>query len=287
MFAMVHFGSMTTTTPTTQQDIGTDFVKLDTWTTNGISDVDIVPNSVTDTLTIQKVGTYNIIFTCAFKGTNERQYDFSIFVNGVLAPQVQTQRYQGENLVTWDVYAGGIIEVTSIPAVIEARVKCDVDNANVVVVEKATLSCIEIDKDMSCKIIKTSSQSIPSQINTILSWDSELYDTDSMHDNSVNNSRITINTPGKYVIICQSAWGDSSIINLRNVSLLKNGTDIVGVHIDRPVNSNAQTMTWIEDLAVADFIELRVFHNDPQPLDFEALVEPGEGNTYFTVQRLT
>jgi hypothetical protein len=53
-------------------------------------------------------------------------------------------------------------------------------------------------------------QSINSASPTVLAADSESYDTDTMHDASTNNERITITTAGKYHLTAQVAWASAA-----------------------------------------------------------------------------
>lgn len=60
--------------------------------------------------------------------------------------------------------------------------------------------------------------------NTIapIAFDSEVVDTDSMHDNSTNNSRLTITTGGVYIFWAQVLW-DSNTTGARHVFIRYDG----------------------------------------------------------------
>jgi len=84
---------------------------------------------------------------------------------------------------------------------------------------------------VGASVYKSGNQTIAPSTQTILSWDSEDFDTDSFHDNSTNNSRFTIpaGKDGKYVItltnLYLSYWdreyGYESVIDIfKNGSLL-------------------------------------------------------------------
>jgi len=280
MFGMVHFGSMNTIVPTEQQQIGIEFVKLDTWTTVGQSDLDVTPNTITDTLTISKTGMYQVIFTVAFKGTNERDYTFSVFANGIEQPQIQTERFQGKNLVTFDVYGSGLIDITTVPMVLDVRVKCDVSEANVVIVERATFTCIEIiNTDVTCKVTKSAAQTITNSVSTIITWDEEDYDTDNMHDNVTNNSRITIKEPGKYSVLAQFEWTSNSS-GKRIIDIMKNGV-VVGKGNYSASGNSQHTISFVGAFIVDDILEVRVFQDSGGSLDFLNNI------TYFAATRLT
>ena len=54
--------------------------------------------------------------------------------------------------------------------------------------------------DISCRIRQSSGQSITLNTLTALNFDTEDFDTDTMHDNVTNNTRITFATTGKYLV---------------------------------------------------------------------------------------
>lgn len=52
--------------------------------------------------------------------------------------------------------------------------------------------------DIGCRCLRSTTQSISDSTTTVINWDAEDYDTDTMHSTSTNNERITIVTAGKY-----------------------------------------------------------------------------------------
>ncbi|MBA7592277.1 hypothetical protein ES708_34455 [subsurface metagenome] len=105
-------------------------------------------------------------------------------------------------------------------------------------------------------------QSIPNFTWYTLAFDSERYDTDDIHDTVTNNSRLTCQTAGKYVISGSIVWsmdatGDRSIHIRLNGSIY-----LVYQTIRAPASMMASMcLTTIYDLAVDDYVELRAFHN--------------------------
>jgi len=266
MFGMVHFGSLFTSVPTEQQEITTDYKKLLTWNTEGPKDFSVDPDSQDGTITLTRKGMYNVVFTASFKGTNERQYDLALFNNGVLVPQIKLERFYQTNLLTGDVYFGGLLSVVTVPAILDVRIKCDKDIANVAIVENATLSCIELPTDISSKVTKSADQTIPNSTSTIITWDQEDYDTDGMHDNVTNPSRITIKTAGKYSIMAQFEWASNST-GKRIIDIVKNS--VVSGKANYLASGNSQhTISFVDAFAVDDILEVRVFQDSGGNLDF-------------------
>jgi len=137
--------------------------------------------------------------------------------------------------------------------------------------------------DISCKIIKTSDQSISNNTMTTINWNSELYDTDGMHDNSTNNSRITIKTAGKYSILAQSEWGANSG-GFRFLEIIKNGVDSIARVRHLAENASEHNISFVGEFAVNDYIELIVFQDTGGNLDFESgtILE----NTYLEAHKI-
>ena len=65
-------------------------------------------------------------------------------------------------------------------------------------------------------VYASSSQSISNATWTTMTWNSESWDTDAFHDNSTNNSRLTVpaGLAGKYQLNVQIVFGDLSLIHI-------------------------------------------------------------------------
>lgn len=91
--------------------------------------------------------------------------------------------------------------------------------------------------------------------------DQEAFDTDTLHDNATNNTRLTAAIAGKYLI----AAGINYPANATGVRLLRvrlNGTDIMGDNIQDGLtsgNGNRMTFVLMVSLIAGDYIELMAF----------------------------
>ncbi len=56
------------------------------------------------------------------------------------------------------------------------------------------------------RVTKTSNQVTITAIDTIISWDSESFDTEDYHDNVADNGRFTIPKTGHYSLKCTLQW---------------------------------------------------------------------------------
>lgn len=52
----------------------------------------------------------------------------------------------------------------------------------------------------ACRVFHNASISIPNAVETVLPFNSERFDTDAMHDNATNNTRITFTSAGLYLV---------------------------------------------------------------------------------------
>ena len=112
-----------------------------------------------------------------------------------------------------------------------------------------------------CRVKQTSGASIADNTNVTLAFDAEDFDTDAMHDNAVNNSRITINTAGVYLVVGGVRY-TAGVSDETRASILKNGGN-VGIDERGSANtrSGMQVMGYY-DLAITDYLELQVYQNN-------------------------
>lgn len=108
------------------------------------------------------------------------------------------------------------------------------------------------------RVWHTAHQNLPNNVLTTIAWDSEEYDTNIIHDNAVNNSRLTCKTAGKYLIIALMNIEIHATGN-RYGEIHKNGalatkSAILGTNLD-----NVWFITsTILDMAVNDYVQLLV-----------------------------
>jgi len=112
------------------------------------------------------------------------------------------------------------------------------------------------------KVWHNASQSIPNTTWTILAFNSEIWDTDTIHSNTVNNSRLTCKTAGKYLVwmgitITTTAAGKSIFDRF-----LKNGAAAGTTGADTcALWETPRENAIVEDLDVGDFMQLDMYHN--------------------------
>lgn len=134
-----------------------------------------------------------------------------------------------------------------------------------------------------CSLSKSAAQSVANATWTAISWDQENYDTDAFHDNSTNNTRITIpaGKGGKY-LIASNLYNPSNASGSRLIKIQKNGVDIAYGDWQR-ANSGHSTSTIFSQvlaLAVADYIEVNLYQDSGGALNVNSSYESTFTATY-------
>ena len=108
---------------------------------------------------------------------------------------------------------------------------------------------------------KSTSQSIPPNVATAITFDGETFDTDSLHDNVTNNTRLTASISGKWLVI-----GNVEVVAgglSGDVKIVKNGGNIYAA-TSLPLRQNGNqkaNLSAIVDLNAGDYVELIVIHS--------------------------
>jgi hypothetical protein len=121
-------------------------------------------------------------------------------------------------------------------------------------------------------LTKSAAQTIATSAQTAVTWDGEVFDTNSFHDNVTNNSRVTIPSgkAGKYLITTMINYvnGGGSI---RSLNIYKNGVASNDVAFPNNAVSNCVAVhSVVMDLAVADYIQIFTLQNSGGNLNVAA-----------------
>jgi predicted flavoprotein YhiN len=135
------------------------------------------------------------------------------------------------------------------------------------------------------RLTKSANQSISNSTTTAVTFDGETYDTDAFHDNSTNNTRITIPSgkDGYYLIYGAVSWGINAT-GRREYKLLKNGVLFTeGGTGPTSGASVSNIFSIVLNLAAADYIELGGFQTTGGAFDVQSTASMG---TTFGVVKL-
>lgn len=114
---------------------------------------------------------------------------------------------------------------------------------------------------VGCQLEKiTSLQSISNATATAITFNSEVFDSDGFHDNSTNNSRITIPSgkAGKYLITTQVSFA-ANASGARIIKLYKNGSEFMLPQVVDPAPATDFTVlnsTTLVNATVGDYYEI-------------------------------
>jgi len=134
-----------------------------------------------------------------------------------------------------------------------------------------------------CSLSKSAAQSVSNATWTAISWNQENYDTDAFHNNSSNNTRITIpaGKGGKY-LIASSLFNPSNSSGARLIRFQKNGSPLYYGTWMNAVNGHSTSIvaSQVFDLAVSDYIEVDLFQDSGGALNVNSSIESTFTATY-------
>lgn len=118
------------------------------------------------------------------------------------------------------------------------------------------------------RVTHSAIQAIPNNTWTVPAFNTERYDTDTIHDNGVSNSHLTCKTAGKYIIVGQVNF-TADVNGIRYLVIRLNGATWIayeGTGLTAAGNWYTGVST-IYDLALTDYVELLILQNSGIPLN--------------------
>lgn len=129
-------------------------------------------------------------------------------------------------------------------------------NADVAAAAAVLLSKLAIDV---CHARTTAAKNVPQSTDTRVDLAAEDYDTNAMHDNVTNNSRVTVKRAGKYLVKAHIVYDVTLATgNVIYTFLFKNGTEIKRVAKGPTATAAANDIVVLEvlDLVANDYLEV-------------------------------
>lgn len=125
-------------------------------------------------------------------------------------------------------------------------------------------------KQDSVKVHNSANQSCANNTETLLTWDTEDWDTNNLHSTSSNTSRLTCQVAGKY-LVCGTIEFAENATGFRQVAVRKNGTDQGYTTTPGTATDTADvTFLYILDLAVNDYVEVTAMQNSGGALNVDS-----------------
>jgi len=130
-------------------------------------------------------------------------------------------------------------------------------------IETAAVTGIKMGIVIGCELEHSGPVSMANGVFTTLAFDSEVWDTNSMHSNVTNNSRITIVTSGVYMFMAQGLWAGAAGGTQRRVDFYFNGGNQSRGYTVNPVGGN--NITWsislIWFIPAGDYVEIKGYQD--------------------------
>ncbi len=118
------------------------------------------------------------------------------------------------------------------------------------------------DAGSAVRAYNSGSIAITTATTTALTFDSEIFDTDTMHSTTTNTGRLTAKTAGMYQISACASF-DQNSTGARFVGVKLNGTTIIAVNLVPASNSdqNHMAVSTLYQLALNDYVECVVYQS--------------------------
>ena len=124
-----------------------------------------------------------------------------------------------------------------------------------------------------CMATRNGTQSTPNTTFTAVEFNGpDRYDTDAMHDPASNNTRITFNTAGVYVVQGEMYW-DANATGARLARIRLNGATTLNTSIvpnTGPSDGVATLVGCTYEFAASDYIELLSYQSSGGALNMQA-----------------
>lgn len=139
---------------------------------------------------------------------------------------------------------------------------------------------------VGAQVTNTSAQSISNGTYTAINFQTEVFDTDGFHDNSVNNTRLTIpaGKGGKYLITGQANFASNSS-GFRAIAIMKNGSaSQIAYANSLPISGSSFTFAFscVVSAVATDYYEMNVYQSSGGSLN----VNSGSDSTRFDISYL-
>jgi hypothetical protein len=107
------------------------------------------------------------------------------------------------------------------------------------------------------RVFNNSTQSLTAGVTLYSDYDTEEYDTDTIHDAVTNTKRLTCKTAGKYLIGGSGRIGSATAGTALNIRIRLNGANLIAISQVPAIGTNDYlNISTVFDLIVNDYVEL-------------------------------
>jgi hypothetical protein len=127
--------------------------------------------------------------------------------------------------------------------------------------KRATVDELSAGMAVGARVYHNADQAIATGTVTLLSFNSERWDTAALHDTATNNSRLTAPAAGYYLVIGQVDFA-ANATGIRQLYLRKNGTTYIAIANFAPHTQAARIeVTTIVHLVATDYVEILAYQD--------------------------
>ena len=132
------------------------------------------------------------------------------------------------------------------------------------------------------KATQSANSSVSASAWVTISFDDEEYDDGGWHDNAVNNSRVTVDADGRYILDAQVGINNTANGDI-GIRLSVNGSAVKSHIVDSDTlpENNKMSITAVQQLTDGDYVEIQVYQSGSG-----AGTTTQPANCYLAVQRL-
>jgi predicted enzyme related to lactoylglutathione lyase len=115
-----------------------------------------------------------------------------------------------------------------------------------------------------CLVYNSAAIAVPTNTETALTFNSERFDTDTMHSTSVNTGRITFTTAGTYLVGGSIRWADAASTAAQRLAIRLNGTTKITEALNNHANNGGSPLEVggrLYPFSAGDYIELVAYQN--------------------------
>ena len=134
------------------------------------------------------------------------------------------------------------------------------NNGETLVADSSTSTGLKWKGAITCSVYNSTVFVLSNTTYTTLTFDSEFWDSDSMHSTSTNTSRITVPKTGYYKIELQGIWQSNATGN-RGARFLNNGSSIYTQFVKGQSGDLNYYYTYTAKLTANDYLEVQMYQD--------------------------
>jgi hypothetical protein len=113
----------------------------------------------------------------------------------------------------------------------------------------------------AARVYNNAALSVGSGATAVLTFNSEIYDNDSIHSTSSNTSRLVVQDDGTYLIVGNVEWDSNTSGTLRTLGIRLGGSTTIANTANAPAATLRQNVSAVYSLTAGQYVELTVYQD--------------------------